>query len=63
MWSVAAFYDAGNAFDDIDVNLKHGAGGGVRMTLPFGQIRVDVACALSEEDYPWRVHFSVGADL
>lgn len=63
MWSVAAFYDAGNAFDDIDVDLKHGAGVGVRMTLPFGQVRLDVASALSEEDKPWRVHFSVGADL
>ncbi len=63
MWSVAAFYDAGNAFDDINVDLKHGAGVGVRMMLPFGQIRLDVASALSEEDKPWRVHLSVGADL
>ena len=63
MWSVAAFYDAGNAFDDINVDLKHGAGVGVRMTLPFGQIRLDAASALSDEGKPWRIHFSVGADL
>jgi translocation and assembly module TamA len=62
-WSVAAFFDIGNAFDDIDADLKQGAGAGVRMTLPFGQIRVDVASALSEDGQPWRIHLSVGADL
>ena len=63
MWSVAAFYDVGNAFDDIEDDLKQGAGVGVRMSLPFGQIRVDVASALSEEGQPFRLHLSVGADL
>jgi translocation and assembly module TamA len=63
VWSVAAFYDVGNAFDDLDTDLKQGAGVGVRMTLPFGQVRMDVASALSEEGYPWRVHITVGADL
>lgn len=63
MWSVAAFYDVGNAYDDIEADLKQGAGVGVRMTLPFGQIRVDVASALSEEGQPFRLHLSVGADL
>ena len=62
-WSVAAFYDVGNAFDDIDADLKHGAGAGVRLILPFGQIRMDVASALSEDGYPLRVHLTVGADL
>ena len=63
MWSVAAFYDVGNAFDDIEDDLKQGAGVGVRMSLPFGQIRMDVASALSEEGQPFRLHLSVGADL
>jgi translocation and assembly module TamA len=63
MWSVAAFYDVGNAFDDIDADLKHGAGVGVRLVLPFGRIRMDVASALSEDGYPLRVHLTVGADL
>jgi len=62
-WSVAAFYDVGNAFDDIDADLKQGAGVGVRLTLPFGQVRLDVASALSEDGYPLRVHLTVGADL
>ncbi len=63
LWSMAAFYDVGNALDDIKADLKHGAGVGVRMTLPFGQIRVDVASALSEDGHPFRLHLSVGADL
>ncbi len=63
LWSMAAFYDVGNALDDIEADLKHGVGVGVRLTLPFGQVRLDVASALSEDGNPLRVHLSVGADL
>ncbi|MCI5159904.1 MAG: hypothetical protein D3906_16055 [Candidatus Electrothrix sp. AUS1_2] len=62
-WSAAAFYDLGNAYDDINADLKAGAGLGVRMNLPFGQVRLDVACALSDADYPLRIHLTIGADL
>ena len=63
MWSLAAFYDAGNAFDDIHAAFKHGVGMGVRMNMPFGQIRMDVARALSTSNHPFRIYLSVGADL
>jgi len=62
-WSMATFYDVGNALDAIEADLKHGVGLGVRMTLPFGQIRLDVASALSDDGDPVRIHLSVGADL
>lgn len=62
-WSAAAFYDLGNAYDDINADLQAGAGLGVRMNLPFGQVRLDVACALSDADYPLRIHLTIGADL
>ncbi|RWX49657.1 Surface antigen, partial [Candidatus Electrothrix communis] len=62
-WSAAAFYDLGNAYDDIDLDLQVGAGLGVRMNLPFGQVRLDVACAVSDADYPLRIHLTIGADL
>ncbi|WPD22042.1 MAG: autotransporter assembly complex family protein [Candidatus Electrothrix scaldis] len=62
-WSAAAFYDLGNAYDDIDADLQAGTGIGVRMNLPFGQVRLDVACALSDADYPLRIHLTIGADL
>lgn len=64
LWSLAAFYDAGNAMDSFpDTEKKEGVGGGIRVRLPFGQIRFDVACAISEEDNPFRVHLNVGGDL
>lgn len=62
-WSAAAFYDLGNAYDDIDADLQAGAGLGIRMNLPFGQVRLDVACAISDADYPLRIHLTIGADL
>lgn len=63
-WGVAAFYDVGNAFDGFSVPLKHGAGLGVRWLSPVGAVRVDVAIALSEEDnYPLRLHITVGPDF
>ncbi len=62
-WSVAAFYDTGNAMDDTDVRLVQGVGAGVRYQLPFGRISVDLATALSEPGLPIRLHVSMGADL
>lgn len=62
-WSVAAFYDAGNAMDDLDVRLAQGLGLGVRIQLPFGRISIDLATALSESGHPLRLHVSLGADL
>ncbi len=63
MWSVAAFYDTGQAMDRMNVNLKKSVGVGGRITLPFGQIRLDVAVPLLEEEHAVRVHLNVGADL
>jgi translocation and assembly module TamA len=63
-WSVAAFFDAGNAFNTLDdLEIAQGAGVGARWTSPIGQIRLDVASAISEPDQPWRIHISIGPDL
>ena len=62
-WAAAVFYDAGNALDDFSDPLKKGAGIGVRWKSPIGQVRVDVATALSLADTPWRLHLNVGPDL
>ena len=64
-WSVAAFVDTGNAFDDWgSVSLKTGVGGGVRWYSPLGPIRFDVAVPL-DRDAPdsFRVHITLGPDL
>ncbi len=63
MWSVAAFYDTGQAMDSMNVDLKKSVGVGGRITLPFGQIRLDVAAPLMEEEFSYRIHLNVGADL
>lgn len=63
-WSIAAFADIGNAFNDWDaVNLQKGAGIGVRWYSIVGPIRLDVAQALDVEGRPWRVHFTMGSPL
>jgi len=62
-WSLAVFYDVGNAYNDVSDTLKHGAGVGVRWQSPVGLIRIDVAAALSENDLPFRLHITIGPDL
>jgi translocation and assembly module TamA len=64
-WSVAAFADVGNAFDDWgSVKLKTGIGAGVRWFSPLGPIRFDVAFPL-DRDAPdsFRIHITLGPDL
>lgn len=60
-WRVAAFLDTGNAFDDIQADLKTGAGIGARWQSPVGPVRLDLAVPL--DDSGFRIHFSLGPDL
>jgi translocation and assembly module TamA len=62
-WAAAVFYDVGNAINEFTDPLARGAGIGVRWRSPIGQIRVDIASALSEPGERWRLHLSVGPDL
>ncbi len=62
-WSLATFWDVGTATDDLSLGFSQGVGAGVRFRLPFGQIRLDLASAITEDGYPLRVHLNVGADL
>ena len=62
-WSLATFFDVGNAMDDPKVDFEQGAGFGLRFRLPFGQVRLDLASAISDENHPVRLHLSVGGDL
>ncbi|WP_353571231.1 autotransporter assembly complex family protein [Candidatus Albibeggiatoa sp. nov. BB20] len=62
-WSAAVFYDVGNAFNDFSEALQHGVGVGVRWRSPIGLIRVDVATALNDDNYPVRLHINIGPDL
>lgn len=62
-WAVAAFIDAGNAFDDFTESLKRGVGVGLRWRSPVGPVRVDVAYPLHDAEHSWRLHISIGPDL
>ncbi len=62
-WSLASFWDVGTATDDLSIDFSQGVGAGVRYRLPFGQIRFDIASAITEEGQPIRVHLTVGGDL
>jgi translocation and assembly module TamA len=58
-WGVAAFVDAGNAWDKgIRFDPALGYGIGARIRTPIGPIRADVA--YGEEIASLRLHFSVG---
>ena len=57
-WGIAAFADAGNAWDDDQYQPVLGVGAGARFRTPIGPVRVDVA--YGEETKDWRLHFSVG---
>ena len=68
-WSAAVFTDFGNAIDpDYDQQYQQSAGLGVRWLSPIGQIRLDLAFALTKDDDdgglpPARLHFVIGPDL
>lgn len=62
-WGVAAFYDAGNAYDNINDRLERGAGMGLRWRSPVGPVRIDLASAISQDGRPWKLHISIGPDL
>ena len=61
-FSVAAFYDVGNAFNDFaDPELKRGAGLGIRWYTLIGPVQLDLARALDDESF--RIHFTIGTKL
>ncbi len=63
-WGVAAFFDAGNAFNDFgNVNMAQGAGIGGRYYSPIGPIRLDIARQLNQPRPDIRIHISIGFGL
>jgi translocation and assembly module TamA len=62
-FGAAAFFDIGNAGDDVLTSLNKGTGVGLRYRSPVGMIRFDVAHPLDESADSYRLHISIGADL
>jgi len=57
-FGVAAFLDAGNAFDRFGDPLEYSAGVGIRYRLPFLLLGVDVAQSLSESGRSPHIHLN-----
>ncbi|MCF6262149.1 MAG: BamA/TamA family outer membrane protein [Xanthomonadales bacterium] len=63
-WSVAAFADIGNAFNNFsDIQLKAGVGIGFRYYTVVGPVRLDFAYPLDDFDNSLRIHFSLGVPI
>lgn len=62
-WSVAAFYDRGNAINSMGDPLVAGAGVGLRWNSPVGPVRLDFAWALDKVTDRFRLHVVIGPDL
>ena len=62
-WSIAAFADVGDAFDD-KPDYKTGVGLGIHWRSPIGPVRLDFGHALDEPPgKQLRLHLTIGSDL
>lgn len=61
-FAVAAFVDAGNAFDSHDATAEVGVGLGLRWRSPVGLVRLDIGFPLDDFGAP-RPHLVIGPDL
>ncbi|MET0331690.1 MAG: autotransporter assembly complex family protein [Dyella sp.] len=63
-WGIAAFLDAGNAFDGTDYRPQLGTGLGLRWLSPVGMIRLDLGTPLHSQDaHGIELHLVIGPDL
>ena len=62
-WSLAGFFDAGNAFEGSHIDAKSAAGLGGRWQSPLGPIRIDLAHPFDDPTTRWRIHITLGPDL
>jgi translocation and assembly module TamA len=62
-WSLAGFFDGGNAFNKFGGEIEYGTGFGVRWLSPVGLVGIDLAVGISEPDLPIRFHIVIGPDL
>ena len=63
-WGMAAFVDAGNAFDNTSFSPAIGAGLGVRWRSPVGLIRLDLGTPIRNQyRHGIELHLVIGPDL
>ena len=59
----AVFVDAGNAFDNTNLDAEVGAGIGLKWRSPVGPLRFYLGYPLTADDGNVRLHLTLGADL
>ena len=62
-WRLPLFVDAGNAFESTDFDPVYSMGSGLHWVSPIGPIQLEFAFGISEDNVPFRLHFSIGAEL
>ncbi len=63
-WGMAAFVDAGNAFDGTDFRPRIGAGLGLRWVSPVGMIRLDLGTPVRNDRHSGiQLNIVIGPDL
>ncbi len=62
-WRLATFIDTGTATNDYNDKWSTGTGIGIRWVTPLGPLKLDLAFAISADNTPWRIHFSMGPDI
>lgn len=62
-WSGALFYDIGTANNHFGNQLSKGAGVGIIYNSFIGNIKVYLAKAISKQNQPYSVEFSIGPDF
>ncbi|MEL7537892.1 MAG: autotransporter assembly complex family protein [Pseudomonadota bacterium] len=62
-FALAAFVDAGNAFDGTEIEARIAAGIGVKWRSPVGPLRLYLAKPLNFDERDLRLHISFGPDL
>jgi translocation and assembly module TamA len=63
-WSAVVFTDFGNALDpDYAQEFEQSVGTGIHWRTPVGQVRVEVAYAITKDPAGFRLHLILGPDL
>jgi len=63
-WGMAAFVDAGDAFNQLTaITPVVSAGLGLRWRSPVGPVRLDLAHGFESREQAWRTHLRIGPDL
>lgn len=62
-FAIAAFIDAGRAFNTSSEPTRQGIGLGLRWRSPVGPLRLDLAHGIDNDDSSYRLHLAIGPEL